>query len=143
MSPVSRKDCFFLFLALMCGAFMMASCGDSIAAGNLIGEWGGAHIRLVVKDTSAALEFDCAFGEVDGPIDPDKDGNFEVRGVYASERGGPRRMGEPPPKRQPAIYRGWTDGKEMRLTVILVDTGREVGSFSLGLGRRASLDKCL
>jgi hypothetical protein len=141
MSLVSLKTC--LFLALICGAFTIASYGDSMAAGNLMGEWGGPHIRLVVKGTSAALEFDCAFGEIDGSIHPDKDGNFEVHGVYAAERGGPRRIGEPPPKRNPAIYRGWTNGKEMRLTVILVDTGREVGSFSLGLGRRASLDKCL
>jgi len=140
MSLVSLKSCFFF--ALICGGFAIASYGNSTVTGNLTGEWGGEHIRLVAKETSAALEFDCAFGEVDGPIHPDKDGNFEVRGVYMFERGGPGRGVEPPLRRHPALYRGWTDGKEMRLTVILLEQKREVGPFSLGLGRRPFLDKC-
>ncbi len=115
---------------------------DSLVTSIPTGVWGGAHIRLVVKETSAALEFDCAFGEIGEPLHPDTDGNFEARGVYMFERGGPGREVEPPLRRYPALYRGWTNGKEMRLTVVLLDRGREVGTFSLGLGRRPVLDKC-
>ena len=141
MRLMSLKSC-VLFI-LLCGSFTMAAYGGPTMTGNLTGEWGGEHIRLVVKETRASAEFDCAFGETDEPIHPDKDGKFEARGIYMFERGGPIRAGAPPLKRHAALFRGWTDGKEMRLTVVLVDTGREVGNFSLSLGRRASLDKCL
>jgi hypothetical protein len=129
-------------LFLMCGLVRMQTHADSLVTSVPVGVWGGAHIQLVVKEASAALEFDCAFGEIDEPLHPDMDGNFEVRGVYMFERGGPGREVEPPLRRYPALYRGWTNGKEMRLTVTLLDRGREVGTFSLGLGRRPFLDKC-
>jgi hypothetical protein len=135
------KNC--VFLALICGSFTIGAYADSTVIGDLRGEWGGKHIRLIVKETVAAVEFDCAFGQIDGPVHPDKDGNFEVYGVYMFERGGPHRAGEPPPQRHPALYRGWTDGKEMRLTVTLIETGKDMGTFLLGLGRAPSLDKCL
>jgi hypothetical protein len=133
----------WLFLAVICGSFAMVDCAGAMTNGDLRGEWGGKHIRLMVRETSSVAEFDCAFGQIDGPLRPDKDGNFEVQGVYAFERGGPRRAGEPPPQRHPALYRGWTDGKEMRLAVTLIETGKDMGTYSLGLGREASLDKCL
>jgi hypothetical protein len=139
-----------ILLLLFCLGIMACFAdtkGNTVSAGSgtpwdLTGEWGGDGIRLVVTEASAKMEFDCAFGEVDGPIKPDKDGNFEVQGVYMLERGGPGRMNEPPLRRRPAVYRGWTNGKEMHLTVNLLE-GREVGSFTLEKGRRASLDKCL
>ena len=131
-----------LLVAVMCGLVAMSAYAGSGATSKLIGAWGGEQIRLVVKETSAALEFDCAFGEIEEPIRPDKDGNFEARGVYMPERGGPGREVEPPLRRYPALYRGWTDGKGMQLTVILLDRGREVGNFSLGFGRRPVLNKC-
>ena len=140
MSLMSLKSC-LLFALILCGCFRMAASADSMAPGDLRGEWGGEHMRLTVKEASSSAEFDCAFGEIDEPIHPDKDGNFEVHGVYMFERGGPGRPVEPPPVRHPALYRGWTDGKEMRITVKL-DDGREMGTFSLALGRRASLNKC-
>lgn len=108
-----------------------------------VGTWGGRHIQLVVQEEGATAEYDCATGTIDGPLRPDKEGNFEARGTYQFERGGPRRPGEPRQRSHPARYRGWTDGDRMRLTVTLSDTGSEVGSFSLDLGRPAALDKCL
>lgn len=73
----------------------------------------------------------------------DKDGNFEARGNHVFERGGPYQVGEPPLKLHPVLYRGWTDGRQMRLTVALLETGEDVGTFALGLGRPPQLDKCL
>jgi hypothetical protein len=140
---MSRKiqKAYFL-VALICGPAIMSASANSVSKDTLIGVWGGEHIRLVVKESKVEIEFDCAFGEIDEPLHPDKDGNFEVRGVYMLERGGPGRAVEPPLKRQPALYRGWTNGKDMSLTVILLDRTREIGTFSLGLGRRPLLDKC-
>jgi hypothetical protein len=74
---------------------------------------------------------------------PDKNGNFKAHGTHVFERGGPGRSVEPPPKRHPAFYRGWTNGREMRITVILLDTKREFGSFALSAGRRPVLERCL
>lgn len=105
--------------------------------------WGGEHIKLVITSTGATLEYDCANGTIDEPLRPDKDGNFKAPGTHVFERGGPGRPVEPPPKRHPAFYRGWTNGIEMRITVILLDTKREFGSFKLGKGRRPVLEKCL
>ncbi len=116
---------------------------DSLVPSVLTGSWGGEHIRLVVTETGATVEYDCAAGRITEPILPDNDGTFQASGIHVFERGGPLRLGEPPAKAYPALYRGWTDGSEMRLTVTLLDTGREVGTFSLGLGRQPLLEKCL
>ncbi len=108
-----------------------------------IGSWGGEHIRLDVTKTGAKIEYDCAFGTISGPLLLEKDGTFQAHGTYVYERGGPIRLGEPPPERHPALYRGWTDGSEMRLTVMLQEKGEVVGSFALGLGRPPVIEKCL
>jgi hypothetical protein len=107
------------------------------------GLWGGDHIRLVVTETGATVEYDCAVGKIDGPLLRNKEGEFEARGVHVFERGGPRQPGEPPLKQHPTQYHGWTNGSQMRLTVTLSDTSKRVGTFSLTLGRQPLLEKCL
>jgi len=42
----------------------------------------------------------------------------------------------------PATYRGWTDGKEMLLTVTVNGQAEEPGTFSLALDRAPKLDRC-
>ena len=116
---------------------------DAVGVPVPTGSWGGEHIQLVVTEAGAKVEYDCAFGRIDEPLLRDKEGNFEARGVHAFERGGPRQLGEPAPEPHPARYEGWTDGRQMRLTVTLPDKGKVVGSFSLGLGRQPLLEKCL
>lgn len=118
-------------------------CDPYAVSGGLGGAWGGQHIRLEVTDKGARAEFDCAAGVIEEPIAPDREGNFEQRGIYVYERGGPRHPADPPPKRHPAVYRGWTDGAEMRLTVSLTEGNKEIGTFTLGRGREAVLEKCL
>lgn len=130
----------WLALAPICGPVLTQPC---TADSGLGGTWGGEHIRMVVSEAGAAVEYDCAVGAIDEPLKPDREGIFEARGTYVFERGGPRYQGEPPPKKHPASYRGWTDGSEMRLTVTLLDEKKDMGTFSLGRGRRAVLEKCL
>jgi hypothetical protein len=118
---------------------------DTDAIGRvLLGAWGGEHIRLDVGADGATLEFDCAFGRIDKPLIADSSGNFQAHGVVMFEAGGPVRPGQPPPPAQAAIYQGWTDGRELRLTItILGETDWQLGTFTLGFGRRAVLEKCL
>ena len=118
---------------------------DRFASMNMppAGDWGGAHIRMVVSEAGARIEFDCAIGTIIEPLQSDGAGHFEAHGTYTPEHGGPRKLGEAPPESHPASYRGSIDGEDMRLTVVRLDTGEEVGSFQLGLARPALLQKCL
>jgi hypothetical protein len=108
------------------------------------GDWGGPHASLRVHATESTLEFDCAFGHVAAPLALDAEGRFSATGTITFETGGPVQPGQaaPPPKR--ARYDGWTDGRELRLTVtVLAEPAWQLGQFSLQLGRRARLEKCL
>jgi hypothetical protein len=107
------------------------------------GVWGGEHIRLVVTETGATVEYDCDVGRIDGPLLRNQEGDFEARGVHVFGRGGPGRLGDPAPTQDPAQYQGWTDGSHMRLIVTLSASGKQVGTFSLELGRQPLLEKCL
>jgi hypothetical protein len=133
--------CFHLIV--LCGLIAMLTPANGVGLPVPIGVWGGEHIRLVVTETGATVEYDCAVGRVDGPLLRNQAGDFEARGVHAFEHGGPRRLGDPAPTPHPARYQGWTDGSHMRLTVTLSASGTEVGTFSLDLGRQPLLEKCL
>ena len=133
----------FLCVILLCGLVTICAQADSLLKSVPAGSWGGEHIRLVVTDEGAKVEYDCAFGTMDEPLKVDKQNNFQARGTHVFERGGPYQVGEVPPRRYPVIYRGWTDGRQMRLTVTLLETGEDVGTFVLGFGRPPLLDKCL
>ena len=141
MPRIASKAC--LCLVLICGFVTIFAQADSLLKSVPAGSWGGKHIRLVVSNEGAMVEYDCAFGTIDEPLRVDKKNNFQARGTHVLERGGPYQVGEPPPKRHPVIYRGWTDGRQMRLTVTLLQAGEDVGTFALDLDRPPQLDKCL
>ena len=69
---------------------------------------------------------------------------FSAIGTVTMEAGGPLQSGQAQPRPLRARYEGWTDGREMRLTVtVLAEPEWQLGRFSLQLGRRATLEKCL
>ena len=105
------------------------------------GSWGGEHVRLEVSDSGAEIEFDCAHGSM-GKISPDRDGGFDVSGLFVRERGGPARIGSEP-KGQPARYHGKVAGETMTLYVTLTDSKTDAGTFTLTRGKAAQLKKCL
>ncbi len=94
------------------------------------GTWGAAHISVNVGESSATIEFDCAHGQIDGPLATDRRGRFDLKGTYAQSAG------------QPARYTGWTDGKKMTLTVTLAGRKEVIGTFNLARGGGGRIFKC-
>lgn len=119
-----------------------SGCSRSISQIDLKGKWGGEHIGILVSDSSATLEYDCAHGTIGEPITPDVDGKFEVSGVHVFEHGGPIRSDETPDE-HPALYKGHIVGNEMTFILVLTDTDTEIGTFSLTRGVDPLIHKCL
>lgn len=117
---------------------------DAVRRGDLLatGIWGGEHVSLESTEGVARLEFDCAHATIPRRIEINADGNFDVRGEYVREHGGPQRDGERPDS-HPARFSGKVRGSTMTLTVTLTDTGVEKGTFTLGHGREPQINKCL
>ena len=127
-----------LGLALLLGGEACAATAPT----PLAGEWGGDHVALTFTGSSARVEYDCAHGRVDGPLRLDANGRILAHGVHVRERGGPVREGDVPDA-HPAEYRGRVEGRTLRLTVRLLDTGQEVGTFVLRRGATPRLLRCL
>ena len=106
------------------------------------GSWGGQHIQMSVSNGSAQIEYDCAHGTITGPLKIDSRGRFELRGLHSVEHGGPVRIDEKQAGGEPAKYTGWTDGKKMKLTVTLVNSKTEIGTFELTRGNAGRVFKC-
>jgi hypothetical protein len=104
------------------------------------GLWGGDHVRMVVTDAGARLEYDCAASTIDKPITADARGNFTATGIYTAERGGVRRDGRPVAVR--ARYTGHVTGDTMKLKVTLENSRKPIGVFTLKRGEDTLLAKC-
>lgn len=109
----------------------------------LEGSWGGRGIALEITEAGTTIEYDCAFGSIDGPLLPDSRGRFEATGTHSFEMGGPRVEGEAAPKGHLARYEGQVSDDVMILHVVLPESDRTLGPFELGKEGRARLDKCL
>lgn len=107
-----------------------------------IGVWGGHGINIDVTSRGATVAFDCARGEITGPLTLDGKGRFKLRGTVIREHGGPVRIDESP-NRMPALYTGSVKGTAMSLTVVLTDTNETVGTYSPVRGKTGRLVKCL
>ena len=123
---------------------MFMGCGGVSRPSGLVpqGEWGGDHVGLALDAAHGTLEFDCAHGTMQAPIPVDREGAFNVTGIFVREHGGPIRDGEPADQ-HPAVYSGTTDGKRMTLTVALSDESQQIGTFELALGGQPTVVKCL
>jgi hypothetical protein len=105
------------------------------------GAWGGQHLTITVGESSATIEFDCAHGQIDGPLVTDRRGRFDLKGTYSPEHGGPVRANEQSAG-QPVRYTGWTDGTKMTLTVTLAGRKETIGTFNLARGAEGRIFKC-
>ena len=105
------------------------------------GVWGGEHIRFVVAEGGAAVEYDCARGTVEGRIVVDREGRFSVAGLHYEERGGPIRADDSAAG-HPVRLTGRVGGSLMKLTVTRADTKEVVGTYTLTRDGEAELVKC-
>ena len=105
------------------------------------GTWGGAHLRMNVSSDSAALEFDCAHGEITAPFVLNGEGRFDLPGMYTREGPGPIRMGREPSAR-PARYAGRVEGARMTLSVRLEGSDKPLGDYILTRGDEGRIVKC-
>ena len=135
--PNSRYSLIGIALLVLCSVVLVYSrMMDRIPTG----EWGGSHISMNVSERSAKIEYDCAHGEITGPLTIDSEGKFHLRGTFTRERGGPVRADETRAG-EPATYSGKITGNKMTLTMKLADSD-ESETFTLEKGKEAELFKC-
>jgi hypothetical protein len=118
------------------------SCPQPLGSAELAGPWGGEHIALVVSESGATIEYDCARGTIDVPLRAVASGRFTASGTHIREHGGPVHEGEVPDV-HPAEYTGLVRGDRMTLTVRETDTDTTIGTFTLRRGVDARVFKCL
>jgi hypothetical protein len=129
-----------LTLALTTGsACAHSSTGPSAVPSGL---WGGDHVTMTAADTATHLEFDCAHGDIPGPLQSGSGGQFSANGSFVREHGGPSRSGEAPDL-HPAAYTGSVMADSLTLTIRLTDSNEVVGTFTLVRGSSGRLVKCL
>lgn len=129
-------------LAVIC---VVTLCGVGLVYSRMMqriprGAWGGTHINMHVGEQSVTIEFDCAQGEISGPLQTDGEGKFQLRGTFTRERGGPVRADETR-KGEPATYSGKITGNKMTLTMKLADSD-EAETFTLEKDKEGELFKC-
>ena len=103
--------------------------------------WGGEHLELVVSDTGATLQYDCAHGTMSSPPRLDASGRFVVAGTHVLEHGGPIRVGEVEDRRA-ATYAGQVVGSTMTLTVRVIGVNATLGLFTLRRGDAGRVYRC-
>ena len=134
-------------LVLGTSSFLLgATCSGAAASGEsrrvAAGSWGGMGIGMVVTETGARIEYDCAHGTISEPLLLDADGRFDVKGLHFREHGGPVREGEDSNGR-PVRCSGQVTGDTMTLTVTPEGSDAPIGSYKLVHGKTGRIHKCL
>jgi hypothetical protein len=99
-------------------------------------------IGMVVTETGARIEYDCAHGTISELLRLDADGRFDVKGLHFREHGGPVREGEES-WGDPVRYTGQVTGENMTLTVRHEESDTPAGSYKLVRGKTGRIHKCL
>jgi hypothetical protein len=97
---------------------------------------------MIVSDTGAAIEYDCAAGTISQPLRLSADGAFDWTGTHYIGHGGPSRVDEPA-NAHPARYTGRATDESMTLTLTLTDGAQPPQTFTLRRGGNAMVFKCL
>ena len=86
------------------------------AAAPLSGQWGGDRSNLVIDARGGRIETDCGEGWINGPIIPNRTGQFVARGHFVVNAGGPEQM-DRVDARKVATFKGTLSGRSLTLTV--------------------------
>ena len=103
--------------------------------------WGGKGLQLTITATGAMLDYGCDSGSITEPLFADATGKFVAHGMHVFGVGGPQQPGAPPRKQHKTRYEGVREGDTIRVTIVLVDLKRDVGSFTLVVAP-PSLERC-
>jgi len=125
-----------ILVATLLGLMALPAEGPRV----VVGDWGGEHVRLSVKEDRASVDFDCAHGTIEHRMNLDQDGHFDVEGDFVREHGGPIRKDEAE-EHQRVRYQGSVEERAMSLTVVFPD-GQSLGPFQLGQGSVGRVVKC-
>ena len=106
------------------------------------GNWGGQHMGMVVADTGARIEYDCASGVINVTLRLSPDGAFDWAGIHYPGHGGPSRIDEPL-NSHAARYTGHATAEHMTITLTLLDGTQPPQTFTLDRGGNARVLKCL
>jgi hypothetical protein len=137
-----RARCLLILAAVEAAACGSGPSGPSSPSTAVTGTWGGADIALTVAGAGSHVEFDCAQGDIPGPLTVNTRNQFNLSGTFIREHGGPVAVGEVADS-HPAVYFGSVTATTMSLTVRLTDTGEEMGPFTLSRGSAGRVVKCL
>lgn len=131
------------FVVLVLISFFACQVGTE-SSGDLVptGVWGGKGIQLTVTEKGAVIDYGCDSGTIDGRLKTDARGRFVANGTHVFGTGGPRHPGDPGPKAHQARYEGLRSGDKLELTVALPELNRTLGTFTLRLGQRPTLERC-
>jgi hypothetical protein len=143
MTPFRRFPGLFALLLLAIVAVGTAStCPGDIPDRVPNGNWGGAHMGMVMSDSGGVIEFDCAAGRIPAPIPLDSHGNFDVPGLLIHQGPGPIRIDSVYPS-SAARYAGNSNGHTMSVTMSVSDGSAPTQSFSMTYGGNPRVLKCL
>jgi len=106
------------------------------------GNWGGEHIGMIVADTGATIEYDCATGVISEPLLLRPQGEFSWKGIHYPGHGGPVRVDEPSNAHE-ARYTGKADASQMIITLTILDSVQTSQTFTLARGANPRVFKCL
>jgi len=125
-----------------CTVLIAAACTEGVTEPDVVGEWGGPHLALVLTEGGGTLEYDCAHGTIGAGWTIDADGRLRGDGEHVQEHGGPIQEGEDVVPR-PARYDGLLYRDHLWLTVTLTDSAQALGPFDLERGKTGPVYKCL
>jgi hypothetical protein len=123
-----------------CGAKRASADEDDFAPRIPLSVWGGAGVEVTTTEEGATVQFDCASGVIEQPIEVNWLGNFDVSGSYLRERDA---LGNLVREIHPARFQGTIHGDFFSMTVFLSDGGQLVGAYAATRGMPASIHRCL
>ncbi len=137
LSRAGRVATVTLCLTVVAAAACPTAVPDRVPPGN----WGGLHAGMVVSDTGAEVQYDCAAGRVTAPMLLDAHGDFDLPGLYIRTGPGPVPANDSLVPKFPVRYTGHTDGKTMTFTV----SGDSVPAqrFDMTYGGNPNVMKCV
>ncbi len=139
MSPLRAR---LVCVAVFAGSAVTATCTTGFPSRVPLGNWGSLHAGMVVSDTGAEIEYDCAAGRISVPMTLDSHGDFDLPGLYIREAG-PVPANDSLLPKFPARYTGHTDGRTMSLTMTVESDSTPQQTFALTYGGNPNVFKCV